>query len=563
MSQAILTLAAWGLALFICCMIFTRTCTAIRHAAHMRGYSRTPHAVTTIPYTIPWLGHTVPFFTQSQQWLGSISRQVNRGIFAVVLGGRKCHIVMSPSLAKEVLAVQAPVNNHDMVGYFMRNVWDDKGAVAAMDQNVLWGKIHRAVYQLNREPFLSQAGHVVTTNIERETLHLVSSQKRQIQRQQRAAVVVHGPTEFEASFFPLVRHFVADIVLPALFGTGFMQKYPDIAADLFQFDSSFGLFLMGLPSWMPVPGLRESAAARDRVKRAMEDLHDAISGRSGTASGYWNGVEDVSSVMKERVRLWEEATAGGSSCSKEAYIASHAFLLWVTLINANVIVFWLLFHIYQDSSLLAAIREEVSPFIQVEDGGDTVKLNSPDIRTQTPLLQSAFLETMRLYTQSNSFKNVQADFTVTESETDQWPRESGGCLSSGSKACQNSQTVYQLQKGDIICVPFGVHQSDARYWDCPEKFDGRRFLIPGPQAGAAGKTSVDYTRISPWGSGASLCKGQKLSSREVLEVTAAILVCWDVEPAGTTGWVHPGLARAGGTAVPKGDFRARLRRRLP
>ncbi|BCS22627.1 cytochrome P450 [Aspergillus puulaauensis] len=470
---------------------------------------------------------------------------------------------MSPSLAREVLAVHAPVNNHDMVGYFMRNVWDDKGAIAAMDQNVLWGRIHRAVYQLNREPFLSQAGHVVTTNIEKETLRLVSSKVpvSTLKRQQRAAVVVHSPTEYEASFFPLIRHFVADMVLPALYGAGFMEKYPDIAADLFQFDSNFDLFLMGLPPWMPLPGLRESAAARDRVKKAMEDLHDAI--KNIEAAGHRNDV-DVSSVMKERVRLWEEAV-GGSSCSKEAYIASHAFLLWVTLINANVIVFWLLFHIYQDPSLLAAIRGEVSPFVQVQDG-HTVKLDPPAIRTQTPLLQSAFLETMRLYTQSNSFKNVQADFTVSESESDQYIRESSldGSKDRQGYPASHSQRVYQLQKGDMICVPFGVHQSDPRYWDHPEKFDGRRFLTQGGIAGKTGaRPLVDYTRISPWGSGASLCKGQKLSSREVLEIAAAILVCWDMEPAGTTEWVHPGLARAGGTAVPKADFRGRLRRRVP
>lgn len=77
MAQATLTLAAWGLILFICCMIFTRAYTTIRHAAHMRGYSQTPHAVTTIPYTIPWLGHTVSFFTQSQQWLGHIRYQTS------------------------------------------------------------------------------------------------------------------------------------------------------------------------------------------------------------------------------------------------------------------------------------------------------------------------------------------------------------------------------------------------------------------------------------------------------------------------------------------------------
>jgi cytochrome P450 len=477
------------------------------------------------------------------------------------------------------------VNNHDMVGYFMRNVWDDKGAISAMDQTILWGKIHRAVYQLNREPFLSQVGDIVTENIERAALSLVSSRETagrfvpgKLKWQERAGVVIHGPGEYEASFFPLIRHFVADMVLPSLYGTAFMQNYPDIATDLFAFDANFHLFLMGLPTWMPLPGLRESAAARDRVKSAMADFHNALVAASreeagaGSSDVRWDNLDDVSSVMKNRVQLWEQAV--GELSNKEACIASHAFLLWVTLINANVIVFWLLFHVYQDSSLLAAIREEVSPLVHVREfpsspERSTIKLNSPEIRSRTPLLQSAFFETMRLYTQSNSFKNVKADFAVTESEIDEYIRESSSVSAGGQRfPASQSDRIYQLHRGDMICVPFGLHQSDPRYWDHPEDFDGQRFIIQ-QQDSTKGtnfsddKVSVDSTRISPWGSGASVCKGQKFSYREVLEVAAAILVCWDIQPADAAGWSHPGLARAGGTAVPKGDLRIRLRRRVP
>lgn len=509
---------------------------------------------------------------------------MNRGIFAVVLGGRKCHIIMSPSLAKEVLAVQAPVNNHDMVGYFMRNVWDDKGAIGAMDETILWGKVHRAVYQLNREPFLSQAGDIVTKNIEKAVLNLVSSCQKDgriasgdWKWQKRADVVVNEQNEYKASFFPLIRHFVADMVLPSLYGTAFMKNYPDIANDLFNFDANFHLFLMGLPTWMPVPGLRESAAARDRVKGAMADFHNILIAASrgepgiGSTDGRWDNLDDVSSVIKSRVHLWEEAVGGLSN--KEACTASHAFLLWVTLINANVIVFWLLFHVYQDNSLLAAIRKEVSPF--VHGGGSrgfpepsTIKLNSPEIRTRAPLLKSALYETMRLYTQSNSFKNIQANFTVTESEVDQRIREHSSISNrkQGFPVPQSERT-YQLKRGDMICVPFGVHQSDSRYWDQPEKFDGWRFITQQQDSAqketlSGDKVSMDSIRISPWGSGASICKGQKFSYREMLEVAAAIIVCWDIEPSGAAGWSHPGLARAGGTAVPNVDLKIKLRRRV-
>ncbi|KAL3479519.1 hypothetical protein BJX99DRAFT_255517 [Aspergillus californicus] len=307
---------------------------------------------------------------------------------------------MSPSLAKEVLAVQAPVNNHDMVGYFMRTVWDDKGAIGAMDHMVIWGKIHRVIYQLNREPFLSQAGDIVSGNTNELVLSLVSACSFTSKWQGRASVPLLNKerNEFEASFFPLIRHFVADMVLPSLYGAAFMDIYANISAEMFEFDANFHLFLMGLPAWIPISGLKESAAARARVKSALTDFHNAlVAKRQGkTIDSRWGDLGDVSSVMEDRVHLWEEAV--GEHSSKEACASSHAFLLWVTLINANVIVFWLLFHIYQDPSLVAAIRAEASPFVQRREQQGTVKLDWSGIRTKTPLLQSAFLETMRLYT---------------------------------------------------------------------------------------------------------------------------------------------------------------------
>jgi len=316
------------------------------------------------------------------------------------------------------------------------------------------------------------------------------------------------------------------------------------------------------------------------LKAALADLHDAIAAASrgeapsGGRDGRWADLNDVSTVMIDRVRLWEQTGA-----SSEAYVATHAFLVWVTLINANVIIFWLLFHIYRDPMLLNDIRQEISPFANVQKSTNpgempTLKLNSRGIRRETPLLQSAFLETMRLYTHSNSFKNVKEDFVVTESGTDEIVRERGGNFTPNKQQrspCGSGRT-YQLHKGDMICVPFGLHQSDPRYWENAQSFNARRFLVleQSPESmketditKKGTKFSVDYNRINPWGVGASVCKGHKFSQREVMEIVVAILMCWDVEPVNQEiGWPHPGLKMAGGTAVPEADFRVKLLRRV-
>lgn len=72
LQHSLTTIAGWVLALLAGCMVITRTLTEIRHAFNMRSYSRKSHIVPTIPYTIPWLGHTIPFFTKPQQWLSHL-----------------------------------------------------------------------------------------------------------------------------------------------------------------------------------------------------------------------------------------------------------------------------------------------------------------------------------------------------------------------------------------------------------------------------------------------------------------------------------------------------------
>jgi hypothetical protein len=243
---------------------------------------------------------------------------------------------------KQVLSVHAPVDNHDMVGQFMRTVWDDKGAIGSMDITTLWTKIHRAMYQLNREPFLSRAGDMVTANLEATVFSLVSPSASSQNWQDNANVRLSPSHHFdaEATFFPLIRHYVVHIGLPALLGTAFMRNYPGFVSDVFTFDDNFHLFLMGLPSCTPLFGMRKSAAARTSFKAALADLHDAIAATSrgeappGGRGGRWPDLDDVSSVMVDRVCRWEEAGA-----SSEAHVAAHAALIWAALVNANVIIF--------------------------------------------------------------------------------------------------------------------------------------------------------------------------------------------------------------------------------
>lgn len=68
--------------------------------------------------------------------------------------------------------------------------------------------------------------------------------------------------------------------------------------------------------------------------------------------------------------------------------------------------------------------------------------------------------------------------------------------------------------------------------------------------------------LTPWGGGLPMCKGRIFAEREVLLIVASVLALWDFEPVAEGGWRVPGMIKGTGVNMPKGDLRARVRRRV-
>ena len=58
-----------------------------------------------------------------------------------------------------------------------------------------------------------------------------------------------------------------------------------------------------------------------------------------------------------------------------------------------------------------------------------------------------------------------------------------------------------------------------------------------------------------------MCKGRVFAEKESLAFVAGIVVLWDMEPAGKSGWKMPRHGRATAVSMPKGDVRVKIRRR--
>lgn len=244
-------------------------------------------------------------------------------------------------------------------------------------------------------------------------------------------------------------------------------------------------------------------------------------------------------------------------------------------VNANQVIFWLIWYVFSDRTLLSEIRNEITPyvkFVHPPDNGLPVKdapkldIDLDSLWTKCPLLKGAFFETMRLEAASASFKIIEEDFVVTESEED--------ARILGKKGPES----YFLRKGELLCIPHIVHQSDERYFRDPQRFDPRRFwskpdratnrTTTGEKPSAPSSNDpnadvkVDYGTMKVWGGGKQICKGKTFAEREVMVFAAAIIMQWEMAPVSNGGkWVHPDRKIAAGAYNPKNEVKVRLWRR--
>ncbi|EXJ60728.1 hypothetical protein A1O7_04881 [Cladophialophora yegresii CBS 114405] len=565
--------------LFITAVV-TRVITGLQYRATVSNQppGNSPRTVPILPYWIPWIGHAINFAAGGTAFLTAAARSLggNGSIYALWMANSKHNVVTVPSLAKQILMDRSsPITMEDFIYHVMKTFWGDGGAIKAIDPALLWGNIHGVLSGMLRESFVTTAIKVTVDMVQDRTWNLVSGAASPVdqsiwERQGSVEILSQGKSDgdfvAEASLMPLIRYFVGDIATTVLFGKDFMENNPNIMPDLWEMDTRFNLFLAGAPSWFP--GMGGPAKARERIIQAIDEHHQALfKYLDGQDPGSrWSDMSDVSSVIVDRAR---EFKAAGSS--PRGWATGNGAILWAMNINANAVVFWMVWYVFSTPSLLQEIRREIAPHVRFHQPAATglpikeqpkLEIDVAALWTKCPLLKGAFFEAMRLEAPSMSYKMVEDDFVVYEDEKD--------ARSLGKKEPQS----WLLKKGELICIPHGVHQSDEKYFRDPERFDPRRFWAKESQAekGQNGHVNgeaeddaeirVEYKTMKVWGGGKQMCKGKTFAEREVVLFGAAIIMQWDIEPVNNGGkWVHPGRIVGAGAMNPKKDVRVRMKRR--
>ena len=219
--------------------------------------------------------------------------------------------------------------------------------------------------------------------------------------------------------------------------------------------------------------------------------------------------------------------------------------------NSNSIAYWIVRNIHATPGLLDRVRAEIAPFIHQMQGKVTFDMGG--LMNKTPLLKSCYWESLRIDSGPWSFKHLQRDCVVEEAAED--------CRHPEQSKVKSSK--FALLRGECVLLPADLHHTDPKYWHDPARFIPERFMVRKEGAvGDEGKTLISEMKtIRPYGGGSTMCKGRLIAEREVLSFVGCLLMCWDLEPVGPSGWTPQGRRKTSGVASPKDDLRVQLTRR--
>ena len=219
-------------------------------------------------------------------------------------------------------------------------------------------------------------------------------------------------------------------------------------------------------------------------------------------------------------------------------IARFDILVIGTLVtNIHILTFWMIAFVFGDPDLLSALRAELDalPLVSAPDGlaEDILTINTASILQRCPLLNSTWLETLRVSSSSISSRSVLADT----------PLPNGQLLKEGAQ---------------ILISAGAIHRSPSVWGPDAASFNPRRFLDEGALA------TSRRAALLPFGGGTAYCPGRHLVRDQVLCLIVALVVGFDVTEAGRDGLRVPDMGRSLSVEVvrpPVRGLRVHFRRR--
>lgn len=532
-------LIAPAAAIIIC--VLTHAWTTLRYRLALRNTSGL-HEPATLPYTIPWLGSAQEFlnpkvgsfFTKLSSWHPRES-----GACTVLLGGERLNIVYSHTAVNAMFKLKNSVANRDSFGQTIMST-----ALGMLPEDFQKYEVSQHKdHQISQE-FVLRPSHA--NELASEFARCFGDNMRAEVRTVRGQEGSRKQVDLCAWLKSI--HFTSSCT--ALMGNHIMEVYPDFARDFADFDRGFLDLVFGFSRLLKP----KAFAARDKATAGLRRWVETVDRETGGAipdartSAAWDP-HWGSRCFRARQALWRElGLSQGGRASME--------LGFVFGLNSNAIpiTLWMLMHILdpRKPDLRARVLAEIEPCATRGDGdGDAIGLDTQRL-AGSPVMQSVFHETLRLYTDVLVTRELFEDVTLPLG---------GGDDKKGRQVL--------LRKGTRVVAPTLMSHWDSGHFSDPPAhvFSPDRYLVPAdPEKKEGGErvfsSASDDGRVWPWGGGKTICPGRLFAKQEVMTAVALVLLSFDVEPVDDMSYKIPGLAEAkpgtGGLA-PGGDVKVWLR----
>ncbi|KAF7180040.1 hypothetical protein CNMCM7691_009206 [Aspergillus felis] len=329
----------------------------------------------------------------------------------------------------------------------------------------------------------------------------------------------------------------------AIYGKSLLETYSGLGNDLSIVEKNFAPLFAGLPRFM----IPEAYRARENI------LEGLVRWNSQICSLYDGVPLDPEAVrwdprLGSRVLQAQRAWCHKYGFSPRGVAAMDCGFLFALSTNAIPATIWMLMHILAprgDETLMPTVMEELAS-AQSNDGGvDIARLMS------LPLLQSIYLEVLRLYTDLILLRQIDRQVRVPLDD--------------------ERQVV--LDKGFVFCPVWFYHRDSEKYGHPPaDEFYPARFLREDPISGAHVFTTPAAGQLFAYGYGEASCPGRDFAKQEILGAVASILLAFEVDfigyldDKGNPSPAFPGPAAmsnvSSGVLSVGGDMKVKLRPRI-
>ncbi|ROV94422.1 hypothetical protein VSDG_05910 [Cytospora chrysosperma] len=515
-----------------------------------------------VPYWIPYFGHIPQMAFDSDTFLSGLRKLYPGGAFSLKFFGGTYTVIYKPGLVSALDSLPAHVaDGHAAEKYLMKSNFGYPGSRSDMETyDKMHGDLTSQYEKLISEPALKKMVDSTVQRLRHNIAEFVTFNDSEVdqavwERTAGAATVedAKGEVVVEADLLDLVRNFVAMTANASLFGTDFVENYPDFWEHLWMFDEGFMVLAMDLPSFLPIGKAIRARRGKYEVMRCLREFELALDRdrEGGDPAPEWSDLDNVSPLIQGRLdevyRKHDMTIRQRTACDFE--------LAWAMNANSNPLVFWMLWRIYSDAVLLARIREEIETYIVLEKPAQgfgaafnaALRIESIDtdgLLNNCPFLKAAYIETLRLDVGAWSLKAIRED-TIISNQSD------------------DSAKKLLLPSGTYALGTHELHHMDPDAFEDPTDWRIHRH-IKWTAANEKGekKPVVDTGVISPYSGGVSMFRGQQYAVIEILSFSAAIIAMYDMQPAGGGPWKLPKQAKSAGTKRPTSSTRVQIKSRV-